>query len=364
MKRLSYILSILILLFSCNNGNTYKIEGKLSNAENTTLYVIFESSDGNSIDTVNCNEKGNFTISRELNDNIQVVTFFYDNREQWFTVYPEMGKPVQVKGDASYPQLLQIKGGQTNNKLSEFRKKAAVLLKEQVDISNSLTSKGEGTLQYANNNLELKRIAQDFVRKNPKEEASVILISEYFTLPEELEQTEELLNLLSPDLNDFYVVKNLRTQISKAKTTMRGATAPDFKVTNIYGKTITPDSLSNKPFILSFTAIWCDLCRTDVMMLNDIATQYSKDSIEILLISLDDDITEIRNRMSQDSIKWNFVADSAGQAINLFEIYNVNSLPRSFLIDKDRIIRLKTDNGIELKQNVDEIMEPPPNPLP
>ena len=329
--------------------------------DNETLYAVYESSDGNYIDTITCNEKGEFFTSYELNDNINAVTIYYNNRKQWFSVYPEVGKAVHVKGDANYPQILQIKGGRTNNKLSEFKKKAVVLLKEQTDIFDNKNeysvSNREATAQLANINIELKRIAQNFISKNTDEEASAILISEYFSHPDEIEQTEEMLSLLSSDLDDYYIVKNLRTQINKAKITMSGAMAPQFNVTNIYGQTFNTDSLLNKNFILSFTASWCEMCQTDMMMLSDIATDYSKDSIEILLISLDNNIPEIRDILSKDSIKWNFVADSAGQAINLFDTYNVNSLPNCFLIDKEGVIKLKTNNGLELKQAVDEIMK-------
>ncbi len=325
------------------------------------MYVVFESSEGNVIDTVLCDEKGQFSISHEQDNNLQLITFYYNDRTQWFSVYPEAGKPIQVKGDANYPLLLQIKGGRTNNKLSEFKKKTAVLLKERADISNSRRENsldnGKGASQLANINHEIRRIAQDFITKNPNEKASAILISEHFIDSDNIEQTEELLDLLSPELDEFYVVKNLKSEIEKGKTTMVGAKAPDFKVTNIYGQTLTADSFSNKYYILAFTALWCDMCQTEIMMLDDIATEYSKDSLDILLISLDDEIDEVRDMIRQDTIQWNLVTDSAGQAINLFEKYNVSSLPKCFLMDKDGKIKLRTTNGVELKQTVDEIMQ-------
>ena len=358
LKKIIYILSVIILLFSCDRSNIYQIEGRLSNLNNTTLYAVYESSEGNIIDTVLSDERGQFSIIREQDENIQVITIYYNSRENWFKVYPETSKPMQIKGDAQYPKLLQIKGGRTNNKLSEFKKKATPLLKEQADIHNNkrLLSSGEDAPHLANINHEIRRITQDFIKANPEEEASAILISEYFASPDDIEQqTEELLNLLAPELNDHYIVKYLRTQINKAKTTMIGAKAPDFNVTNIYGQTFTTDSFANKYFILAFTALWCDMCQTEVMMLDNIATKYPKDSLDILLISLDDEFNEVRKVIRQDTISWNLVTDSAGQAINLFETYNVNSLPKCYLIDKDGNIILRTTNGIELQQTVESL---------
>jgi len=361
LKRFIYILGILSLLVSCDNTNSYKIDGLLSNLEVDTLFVVFESPDLILIDTVECNEKGQFNVFKEQLDDLQTITFYYNNREQHFTVYPETGKPVKVKGDACYPQLIQIKGGRINDKLFQFKKKVMPLLKELADIQRTNQENksfaGEETMQLPNLNFQIRNAVQDFITKNPEEEASAVLISEFFTHPDEIEQTEDLLQILSPELNDFYIVKFLWKEIEKAKTTKAGSKAPDFEVTNIYGETFTIDSFANKYFILAFTALWCEMCQTEVMMLDNITAQYSKDSLEILLISLDDELEDVREMIRQDSVQWNLVADSAGQSIQLFDVYNVNSLPKCFLIDKDGTIMLNTTNGKELQQMVDELMK-------
>jgi peroxiredoxin len=350
-----------VSLFACDNGKIYRIEGRLSNLDNAALYAVCESPEGNTIDTLACDEKGAFALSHEQDDNLRCITFYYNDREQWFTVYPEAGKTVQVRGDAKYPALIQVKGGQINNRLSEFKRKAESILKEQAHISGNREGiplpNGEDVLQRANINLELRSIARDFISGNPKEEASAILIDEYFTHPDEMELAEDFLDLLSPELNDYYIVKNLRAQIAKAKNAMVGVKAPDFSITNIYGQTVTPDSFLNKYYILAFTALWCDMCQTEVMMLDELSAQYPKDSLEILLVSLDDELAGVRDMLRQDSIQWNLVTDSAGQAINLFEKYNVSSLPKCFLMDKNGIIKLRTANGVELRQTIDGILK-------
>ena len=362
MKRFVYIFSFLFLLFSCDNKNFYKIDGKLSNFDEAILYVVFESAEAIRIDTILSNEKGIFSVFHEYNDvDLQTITFYYHDRNQWFTVFPEIGRPVQVKGDARYPQLLQIKGGRINDMLSQFKKKTAPLLKELSDIqrdnleNNSFTGREAMNLPMLNH--EIQKNVQDFITKNPREEASAVLISEYFADPDEFKLSEGLLQNLSPELDDYFIVKNIRKEIEKAKTTIVGAKAPDFNVINIYGQSYSIDSFANKHLILAFTALWCDLCKTEVMKLDDISSEYLKDSLEILLISLDDELDEVREMVRQDTIQWNLVADSANQAIQLFDIYNVNSLPKCFLIDKNGIILLNTKNGDELKQKVDEIMK-------
>jgi hypothetical protein len=41
----------------------------------------------------------------------------------------------------------------------------------------------------------------------------------------------------------------------------------------------------------------------------------------------------------------------------LVDLYNVSSLPRSFLIDEDGKIILKTENGVEIKQALERLIK-------
>jgi peroxiredoxin len=356
LKHPTYIIAtLLIFLFACSSEKRYKISGDLTNLSDQTLYAVYETGDINIVDTVVSDSKGVFNVEHNYIDNLLSIAIYYDNKDKWFVVYPEKGKSITVKGDADYPELLQIKGGRVNNKLNDFRKKATVLLKAIADINRS-SENGADVSQTANLNLELKRIAMDFIRSNPKEEASAIMIAEYFNKPDEMKIVEDLLDVLSPDLSDFFIVKNLRQQIEKAKKTEIGVEAPDFNLKDIYGKPVALDSFANKYLILAFTAFWCDMCQTEMMML-DHYNNYSKDSLDILLISLDEDLKDVKEQIHQDTIKWNLVIDSAGQAINIFNEYNVNSVPKIYLMDKEGKIILKTSNGMELRKTVEDLLK-------
>ena len=65
---------------------------------------------------------------------------------------------------------------------------------------------------------------------------------------------------------------------------------------------------------------------------------------------------QIRNYLQSDSIAWNLVADSAGQATALMDLYNVSELPLCYLIDKDKKILLKSENSLEVNDVLDELL--------
>ena len=367
IKRLLLIVGIVVSLSSCGEDIAYRIEGKLANLEDQTLYAVFENDDIKVVDTITCEKPGQFLIERKQGD-FREVTIFFEDKTHWVTVYPEKREKVTITGDANYPSMLRVKGGRINDRLSSIKKELAPLLKEQTDLIHQLHNRDRESVnntieetdvasRLANVNHLLSEGAAAAVKKYPDEEASVILIQNYFMHPDDTRQMDELLAVLNPKLNDFYVVRKLQEYSTRAKRTALGAEAPGFNVKNIYGAPVSLDSFPKKYILLAFTAPWCDMCQTEDLYLDEVATRYPKDKVDMLLISLDDNQGEVRKVLAKDSIDWNLVTDSAGQAAMLVDLYNVSALPRCFLIDEEGKIILKTDNGMEIKQTLENLIE-------
>ncbi|RHJ94153.1 TlpA disulfide reductase family protein [Parabacteroides bouchesdurhonensis] len=364
IKKLIYFIGILLLLSSCGDSNTYQIEGKLTNLEDQTVFAIFERDDYKVVDTVVCDKPGHFEI-KQPKDGFNCVTIFFENKTRWITAYLQSESKITITGDANYPLLLEVKGGRINNKLSAMRKGITPLLKEFTDLNRMLNEKkysnaieeADIASRFANVNLQLSEYAMSYIKENPDEEASIVLIQLFFTDAEDTRKMDELLALLDPKIKSFYLIHELEQYSARAKRTALGAEAPGFTVKNIYGNSVSLDSFPQKYVLLTFTAPWCDMCQTEDLYLDKVATKYPKDKLDILLISLDDNQKNVRDVLKKDSIQWNLVTDSAGQATMLIDLYNVNALPRCFLIDENGKILLKTDNGGEIKQTLENLMD-------
>jgi len=351
-----------LCLSSCSKDYAYRIEGKLSNLENPTVYAVFERDDFSLVDTVECTKPGHFTIEQKI-DNFNSVTVFFENKTRWITVYLSPGLSATIIGDVNYPMLLQVKGGETNDKLSEVRKQLSPLLKEYTDLTEKLnkelhTTSGETEIasHISNINMQLDEEVMAYIKKHPKDEASAVLIQMFFVDPEDTRRMDELLALLDPSLKEYYMVRELEQFSARAKRTALGAEAPGFNVDDIYGKKTGLDNFKDKYLLLAFTAPWCDMCQTEDLYLDKVATQYPQEQIDILLISLDANQKDVREVIAKDSIAWNLVTDSAGQATMLLDLYNVSALPKCFLIDEEGKILLKTESGIEIKQTLEKLL--------
>ncbi|MBB4624220.1 TlpA disulfide reductase family protein [Parabacteroides faecis] len=365
IKHLLLIFGVALFLSSCGKDVSYRIEGKLSNLEDETLYAVFENDNNKVVDTITCEKPGQFSLKRNEGD-FNTVTIFFDHKKSWTTAYLIKGEKVTITGDALYPALLQVKGGRINDQLNSYRKSVSPLLKEQADLIKILTNKGSYTntteetdipSRLTNVNHTLSERAMEYIQEHPDEEASVVLLQYYFMNPDDTRKMDELLAVLSPKLKDFYLIRKLQEYSAKAQRTSLGAEAPGFNVKNVYGHTVSLDSFPQRYLLLAFTAPWCDMCQTEDLFLDKVAMKYPKEKVDMLLISLDDDPQEVRKLLSKDSIDWNLVTDSAGQATMLVDLYNVNTLPRCFLIDEDGKIIMKTDNGVEIQQTLEKLIE-------
>lgn len=362
-KKLLFLGSILYLLIACGENTGYQVELKLSNLEKQNIYAVFESSDSKWVDTIVCEPLEPVSIIKKEGE-YRTLTIYFENHKDRITIYLEPNKKIKVSGDALYPALVQVKGTPTNELLSDFRKKASSLLKEKTELSGAIDTASESQPErhtehlsrLANINYELGMLAESFIRKHPDDKASAVLIQEYIFDAENPLRAEELINILNPDLYDWCLVKELIAYCEKAGRTMIGAQAPDFNMKNIYGLSYTPNSFLDKYFILVFTQTWCDSSQINALMLDKIVADFSPEDVEIMWVSLDEKPQEVRDFFKKDTKRWNIVTDSAGQAIDLLNRYNVNSLPRCFLIDKKGKILLKTDNGAELKQVLDGLI--------
>ena len=106
IARLLLLLGLLPLLTACGGDVAYRIEGKLTNLQDSVLYVVFEGNHAKVVDTALIAKNGEFEVEQKTGD-FNEATVYYNNRTKWITVFPEKDQTVKITGDATYPSMLQ-----------------------------------------------------------------------------------------------------------------------------------------------------------------------------------------------------------------------------------------------------------------
>jgi thiol-disulfide isomerase/thioredoxin len=138
-----------------------------------------------------------------------------------------------------------------------------------------------------------------------------------------------------------------------------GNTAPDLKFMNPEGKAIALSSLRGKIVLLDFWASWCGPCRMESPVVVDAYKKYkdvkfsNAKGFTIYSVSLDKSKEAWVKAIAQDHLEWeNHVIDLGGWGSQPAQIYGVNSIPFSFLLNEKGVIVAKNLRGEELQNEL------------
>jgi peroxiredoxin len=116
----------------------------------------------------------------------------------------------------------------------------------------------------------------------------------------------------------------------------------DFEVETIDGKLFKLSSLKGKYIFMSFGSVFCGPCRMENQEIREKYDLLSK-QIQFVYFSLDKVRKHWEKITHEDKIVWTNISDMEGDYGRIKTIYGVQSMPTSFLIDKNGIIVKKIE---------------------
>ncbi len=137
-----------------------------------------------------------------------------------------------------------------------------------------------------------------------------------------------------------------------------GNKAPDLNFPNPSGKNIALSSLKGKIVLLDFWASWCRPCRAENPNVVRLYKRYKDKGFTIYSYSLDKDAKKWKGAIEQDGLNWPYhTSDLKGWQAAGSAIYNVQSIPQTFLIGRDGNIIDIGLRGRELEEKLKELLD-------
>ncbi|MDA3820388.1 MAG: TlpA disulfide reductase family protein, partial [Candidatus Delongbacteria bacterium] len=154
-------------------------------------------------------------------------------------------------------------------------------------------------------------------------------------------------------------IQALKERIAKQKTVAVGQKAPDFTMNDTEGNPITfSDVYSQHEYtLLDFWAAWCGPCRRENPNVVAVYNDYKDDGFYVFGVSLDREKDAWLQAIEDDNLTWTHVSDLSYWSNAAAQLYAVNSIPASLIVDKNGIIVAKDKRGDELRETVGGLVE-------
>ncbi|TAH26625.1 MAG: TlpA family protein disulfide reductase [Cytophagales bacterium] len=149
----------------------------------------------------------------------------------------------------------------------------------------------------------------------------------------------------------------LIAQISFAQIKV-GDIAPDFTVKDTASNPISLYQTKGKIIILDFWASWCGPCRAANPELVKLYQQYKAQGLEIISISLDNNIELWKKAIIKDKLPWSaHGSDLIGWESMPAMLYSINEVPTSIVMDEEKRVLLRTYDMKVVQKKLKEIFK-------
>lgn len=136
-----------------------------------------------------------------------------------------------------------------------------------------------------------------------------------------------------------------------------GSVAPDMSLPQPDGTALALSSLRGKYVLIDFWASWCGPCREENPHVVALYNRYKDRGFEIYGVSLDESKAQWLNAIEKDRLPWPQVSDLRGGSSIAVQLYNVTTIPATFLLDKDGKILSVDLRGAALAAKLRELFD-------
>ena len=382
------VIMVAALAFTSCNNKKFHINGNITEATDSMLYLENLSLNGPvKIDSVKLGEDGSFAFDENAMDSI--TPEFYRLRIANLSINLSIDSTETVKVKASYPQMsykYEVEGSENCSKIKELSIKQMILQNninaitkspnmgiDSVDVIVARMLDGYKqdikvnyifkepmkassysalfqTIQLGNVNSLI------FNPRNNKDDVRVFaaVATSWDTYYPGAERGKNLHNIAIEGMKDIRIIENQRAQqqIDASKVSVNGCI--DLAMEDSKGQVRRLTDLKGKVVLLDFHLFASSESTKRIMMLRELYNKYHAAGLEIYQVSVDPN--EHFWKTATAALPWICVRDEGGIQGQSLQLYNVQSIPTFFLIDRSNTLKARDAQIKDLDEAIKNLL--------
>jgi thiol-disulfide isomerase/thioredoxin len=158
-------------------------------------------------------------------------------------------------------------------------------------------------------------------------------------------------------------IENIKIILEAQKRTEIGEIAPEFSAPTPEGKMLGLNDIKGKVTLIDFWAAWCGPCRRENPNIVKVYEKYHDKGLEIIGVSLDGNMRQTDPKaawvkaIEDDRLTWHQISNLNYFNGPIAKMYNIQSIPSSFILDADGKIVAKNLRGPDLEAKMAELLD-------
>lgn len=112
--------------------------------------------------------------------------------------------------------------------------------------------------------------------------------------------------------------------------------APAISLPDGSGKTVNLSDFRGQVVMVNFWASWCEPCRTEMPLIEDLYQKFKKIGFTVLAVNVDEDPANGKKFLKDVPVSFPVVYDSKNKVI---QNYGVQAMPSTYMVDRKGTIR-------------------------
>ena len=366
---------------SCNN-NKFTVEGQISGAKDSVLYFENVGLEGiNVLDSVKLSDAGDFSFSQDANQ----APEFYRLRiaDQIINVSIDSTETVQVKGQ--YPGMASnytVSGSDNCDKIRELALKQIDLQAKAI----ALQSNTELGIVKANDSIQTlidaykDEVKRNYIYKEPYKayayfalfqaignylifnprnnkddiKAFAAVATSWDTYYPHAERGQNLHNIAIEGMKNQRIVESQNADIQVDASKVQEAGVLDIALLDNKGVQRHLTDLKGQVVLLDFHIFAMDESPARILLLRELYNKYAAQGFEVYQVSLDPD--EHFWKQQTAALPWISVRDEDGINSQRLMLYNIQSVPDYFIIDRGNNLVKRASQMKDLEAEIKKLL--------